>query len=202
MRLPTQKAGEIAKLLPSISVRMRSLASQVMKTIDEVKMKVRQITLDDINGFYSLFCEVNAEGRYSARSTPPPLEVIERAIMQVLKKSWPVYVIEHDGQIVGSAEAYPESFCQPSGSDSIGVLGMQVKWEYRRNGYGSALLSAVIEHCRDAGFSSVDLSVFESNKAARSLYEKLGFTCLGDLPPCTLACGKIEQPIKMRLALR
>ncbi|MDH0646246.1 GNAT family N-acetyltransferase [Pseudomonas sp. GD03858] len=164
-------------------------------------MEVRQITLNDLNGFYSLFCEVNAEGRYSARSTPPPLEAIERALNQVVKKSWPVYVIEHGGKIVGSAEAYPESFCRPGGSDSIGVLGMQVKREYRRNGYGSALLSAVIEHCRRTGFTSVDLSVFESNKPARSLYEKLGFTRLEDLPPCTLTCGKLEQPIKMRLAL-
>lgn len=164
-------------------------------------MEVRQVTLDDISGFYSLFCEVNAEGLYSARSTPPPLQAIERALMKVVKKSWPVYVMEHDGQIVGSAEAYPESFCQPSGSDSIGVLGMQVKREYRRNGHGTALLSAVIEHCRGAGFTSVDLSVFESNKPARSLYEKLGFIRLEDLPPCTLACGKLEKPIKMRLAL-
>lgn len=166
-----------------------------------MNLKVRQITLNDINGFYSLFCEVNAEGRYSARSTPPPIEAIERALMQVVERSWPVYVIEHDGQIVGSAEAYPESFCQPNGSDSIGVLGMQVKREYRRNGHGSALLSAVIKHCRDAGFTSVDLSFFESNTPARSLYEKLGFTRLEDLPPCTLACGELEQPIKMRLAL-
>ncbi|MHC6226215.1 GNAT family N-acetyltransferase [Pseudomonas sp. X10] len=164
-------------------------------------MEVRQITLNDLNGFYSLFCEVNAEGRYSARSTPPPLEAIERALIQVVKKSWPVYVIEHDGQILGSAEAYPESFCRPGGSDSIGILGMQVKREYRRNGHGSALLSIVIEHCRSAGFTSLDLSVFESNKPARSLYEKLGFIRLEYLPPCALSCGKVEQPIKMRLAL-
>ncbi|WP_462401386.1 N-acetyltransferase family protein [Pseudomonas sp. Marseille-QA0332] len=164
-------------------------------------MEVRQITLNDLNGFYALFCEVNAEGRYSARSTPPPLEAIERALIEVVKRSWPVYVTEHEGQIVGSAEAYPESFCRPGGSDSIGILGMQVKREHRRNGHGSALLSVVIKHCRGAGFTSVDLSVFESNKPARSLYEKLGFARLEDLPPCTLPCGKIEQPIKMRLAL-
>ncbi|WP_409457137.1 N-acetyltransferase family protein [Pseudomonas oryzihabitans] len=164
-------------------------------------MEVRKITLSDIKGFYALFCEVNAEGSYSARSTPPPLEVIERALMKAVSKCWPVYVIEHNGLIVGSAEAYPESFCQSSGSDSIGVLGMQVKREYRRNGHGSALLSAVIEHCRDAGFTSVDLSVFESNKPARILYEKFCFAHLEDLPPCTLACGKLEQPIKMRLSL-
>ena len=130
-----------------------------------------------------------------------PIGAIERALAEVIKNHWPVYVIEHDGQIVGSAEAYPESFCRPGGSEVIVVLGMQVKREYRRHGYGSALLTAVIEHCRAAGFISVDLSVFESNTAARSLYDKLGFILAEHLPPCELPCGATEQPIKMRLGL-
>jgi len=169
--------------------------------IGEVNMEVRPITLNDLNAFYALFCEVSGEGRYSARPSPPPIGAIERALAEVIKNHWPVYVIEHDGQIVGSAEAYPESFCRPGGSEVIVVLGMQVKREYRRHGYGSALLTAVIEHCRAAGFISVDLSVFESNTAARSLYDKLGFILAEHLPPCELPCGATEQPIKMRLGL-
>jgi ribosomal protein S18 acetylase RimI-like enzyme len=164
-------------------------------------MQVRLITPNDLSAFYTLFCEVSAEGRYSARSSPPPIQAIERALAQVIENHWPVYVIEHDGQVVGSAEAYPDSFCRPGGSEVVAILGMQVKYQYRRNGYGSALLSAVIEHCRAAGFISIDLSVFESNTAARSLYDKLGFTWVEDLPLCTLACSTTEQPIKMRLAL-
>lgn len=164
-------------------------------------MEVRPVTLYDLDAFYSLFCEVSAEGRYSARPSPPPIQAIERALAQVVENHWPVYVIEHEGRIIGSAEAYPDSFCRPGGSELIGILGMQVKREYRRNGYGIALLSAVIRHCRGVGFNSVDLSVFKSNTAARSLYKKLGFTWVEDLPPCTLPCGSTEQPIKMRLAL-
>ncbi|MGI4841211.1 MAG: GNAT family N-acetyltransferase [Janthinobacterium lividum] len=164
-------------------------------------MEVRPITLNDLNAFYSLFCEVIAEGRYSARPSPPPIPAIEPALAQVVENHWPVYVIEHEGQVIGSAEAYPDSFCRPGGSELTGILGMQVKREYRRNGYGFALRSAVIRHGRGAGFNSVDLSVFKSNTAARSLYKKLGFTCVEDLPPCKLPCGTVEQPIKMRLAL-
>jgi ribosomal protein S18 acetylase RimI-like enzyme len=166
-----------------------------------MNMEVRPIALSDLNAFYMLFCEVSAEGRYSARPSPPPVQAIEHALAQVMQNHWPVYVIEHDGQIVGSAEVYPDSFCRPGGNEEIGILGMQVKREYRRKGYGYALLSAVIEHCRDIGLTSIDLSVFESNTAARSLYEKLGFTWLEDLPPCALPCGTTEQPLKMRLAL-
>ncbi|HFL7939368.1 TPA: N-acetyltransferase family protein [Pseudomonas putida] len=164
-------------------------------------MDVRQITLQDLEGFYSLFCEVSAEGRYSARISPPPIEAIARALTHATQKNWPVYVVEHDGEIVGSAEAYPESFCRIGGCESVGVLGMQVRREYRRNGYGFALLSIVIAHCRNAGFTSVDLSVFESNLAARSLYDKFGFIWVENLSPCRLPSGAFEKPVKMRLAL-
>lgn len=164
-------------------------------------MEVRPITLKDLNAFYALFCEVSAEGLYSARSSPPPIQAIERALTQVVEHHWPVYVVEREGQIIGSAEAYPDSFCRSGGSEFVGILGMQVKREYRRNGYGFALLSVVIRHCREAGFNSVDLSVFKSNTAARSLYRKLGFIWIEELPPCKLPCGRVETPIKMRLAL-
>lgn len=68
-------------------------------------MEVRPIAISDLHSFYALFCEVSAEGRFSARSTPPPIEAVERALVQVAKNNWPVYVIEQDHQIVGSAEA-------------------------------------------------------------------------------------------------
>ena len=164
-------------------------------------MEVRPIAISDLHSFYALFCEVSAEGRFSARSTPPPIEAVERALAQVAKNNWPVYVIEQEHQIVGSAEAYPESFCRAGGSNYTGILGMQVRADYRRRGYGVALLSAVITHCREQGFSAIDLSVLKSNTAARSLYEKAGFAWVEDLPVCTLASGVTDQPVKMRLVL-
>lgn len=110
-------------------------------------MEVRPITLNDLNAFYSLFCEVSAEGGYSARPSPPPIHATERALAQVVKNHWPVYLIEREGQVVGSAEAYPDSFCRPGGSELTGILGMQVKREYRRLlGLGSQLLSNAKQH--------------------------------------------------------
>lgn len=164
-------------------------------------MEVRPITSQDLNGFYSLFCEVSAEGRFCARATPPPIEAIARALGQVEKNDWPVYVVERDGEIIGSAEAYPESFCQKDGRSDVGLLGMQVKQPFRRCGYGTALLEAVLTHCRESGFNAVELSVLKSNAAARALYEKAGFVWLEDLSACTLPSGAPDQLQKMRLVL-
>ncbi|MBA1203257.1 GNAT family N-acetyltransferase [Pseudomonas capeferrum] len=80
-------------------------------------------------------------------------------------------------------------------------LGMQVTRDFRRRGYGAALLGAVVDHCREAGFACIQLTVLKSNSAARSLYDKVGFVWLEDLPPCTLASRVADQPERMRLPL-
>lgn len=164
-------------------------------------MDVRLIDNNDLDGFYALFREVSAEGRFSARSSPPPREAVERALLQVREHHWPVYVVEHQGVVVASAEAYPESFCKPGGDEQVGVLGMQVKRDFRRQGLGAALLDAVLGHCRARGWRAVDLVVLASNCAARALYEKAGFKHVEELPACTTPSGEIDLPMKMRILL-
>ena len=164
-------------------------------------MHVRSISLHDLESFYDLFCEVNGEGLFSARATPPPKHAVARALGQVVAHDWPLYVIEQDGMIIASAEAYPESFCRKGGRPLIGILGMQVKLGYRRRGYGALLLHAVIEHGKRLGFEAIELTVLKSNNAARALYDKVGFAWVEDLLPCVLPGGQEDRLEKMRLAL-
>ena len=164
-------------------------------------MQVRAISLQDLESFYDLFCEVNGEGLFSTRATPPPKYAVARALAQVVANDWPLYVIEQDGLILASAEAYPESFCRKGGRPLIGILGMQVKQGYRRRGYGALLLHAVIEHGKRLGFEAIELTVLKSNAAARALYDKVGFAWVEDLLPCVLPSGQEDQLEKMRLGL-
>ena len=165
-------------------------------------MEVRPISLRDLDSFYALFCEVSAEGKYSARAAPPPKDAVSHALKKAEENSWPIYVVEDGGVIVGSAEAYPESFCRDGGDSRVAILGMQVKQGHRRRGYGEALLSAVVAHCKSLDFTAIDLSVVKSNEAARNLYKKAGFVWIEDSPKCLLPNGQEDQPEKMRLALQ
>lgn len=165
-------------------------------------MEVRRISPQDLDSFYALFGEVSAEGKYSARAVPPPKDAVSHGLKKADENNWPVYVVEDDGIIVGSAEAYPESFCSVGGDSRIAILGMQVKQSHRRRGYGEALLSAVVAHCKSLDFKAIDLSVLKSNEAARHLYKKTGFVWVEDSPTCTLPNGQEDQPEKMRLVLQ
>ncbi|MDG9922697.1 MULTISPECIES: GNAT family N-acetyltransferase [unclassified Pseudomonas] len=164
-------------------------------------MEVRRICQQDLDAFYALFGEVNAEGKYSARATPPPKDAVRHALKTAEENNWPIYVAEEGNNVIASAEAYPESFCREGGDAQVAILGMQVKQDYRRRGYGEALLSAVIRHCKNLDFTSIDLSVLKSNEAARNLYKKAGFAWVEDLPVCTRPDGREDQPEKMRLVL-
>lgn len=80
-------------------------------------------------------------------------------------------------------------FVALSGDEVIGFGGVQqvldeayitniaVKKEFRRQGVGGALLKAIINHCADSSFVTLEVRV--SNSAAIKLYEKLGFVSQG-----------------------
>jgi ribosomal protein S18 acetylase RimI-like enzyme len=50
-----------------------------------------------------------------------------------------------------------------------------VSEQARGHGIGSKLLNTVINFARDEGFSSIKLSVIDTNTRAKSLYERVGF---------------------------
>lgn len=89
-------------------------------------------------------------------------------------------VAEINGKIVGTA-----------GIDAVGgkfkishraEFGIAILKEYCGLGIGSALTNACIECARAAGFSQLELNVVAENKAAVSLYKKLGFCEYGRNP--------------------
>lgn len=60
------------------------------------------------------------------------------------------------------------------------VIGIAVKEDFRRRGIAKALLSAAEEHLKKQGAYLLNLEVRKSNLAAQCLYEKLGFSTVGE----------------------
>lgn len=160
-------------------------------------MTIRLIAVGDLRDYYQLFSNVIAEGGFFARTRPPPIEAVARALAQAVSRQWPVWVAEHRGVIIGSAEVWPDSFCRPGGSERVGLLGMQIHRNYRGQGHGRALLMAVIKHCRETPFDGVELSVLLSNVAARTLYGQAGFIEIQG----STGSGATDSAMIMRLKL-
>jgi ribosomal protein S18 acetylase RimI-like enzyme len=55
------------------------------------------------------------------------------------------------------------------------VFDIEVRRDFRRQGYGGAIMTAAEAAARDRGAASMGLNVFGSNVGARNLYEQLGY---------------------------
>lgn len=84
-----------------------------------------------------------------------------------------------DGKIVGvsSFEAARDEAMKNWGE----IISLYLLPTYYRKGIGSELFNAVVNELVNEGYSQIYLWVLEKNIAARSFYEKHGFTFNGDI---------------------
>lgn len=166
-------------------------------------MTIRKLRIHDIEALHRLFADVSAEGAFLLRAEAPPIEQMRALLLRALPLDLAQFVVDLDGDLVGSIEIFPASFCQ-QGDDSgeaFGLLGMQVRKAHRGQGLGGALMETALGHCWNQGLRRVDLTVLKSNQAAIRLYQRFAFRWVEDLPPVTLPNGRADQPQKMRLRL-
>ncbi len=61
------------------------------------------------------------------------------------------------------------------------VLGIGILDEYQGQGLGKQMMERLISDAKEAGCNGIELTTALDNKAAYSLYEKVGFKCLGQV---------------------
>lgn len=86
-------------------------------------------------------------------------------------------------------------------SRHVGDLGIAIKKGYRGIGIGKELIKTLIEESRKAGLKVLVLDVFNSNKVAKSLYEKMGFKNAGRIPRGVFKKEKYIDLLRMTLEL-
>lgn len=102
-----------------------------------------------------------------------------------------------DGEDVGIATGVARS----GRVHAAGLVGMWVAPDARRIGAGSALVRAVIDWARFAGFERIDLDVTDKNRPAIALYERFGFLPTertGNLPAPRDHIAEHERSLRLR----
>ncbi len=116
---------------------------------------------------------VKDEGNYLFATLRFSLEETRRFMTSLREKDHPAYIALDDaGHVIGWCETSPGTIEE---TRHVGTLGMGVVAGYRGQGIGEELLSRCIQKARRAGLEKIELQVFASNDAARSLYRKAGF---------------------------
>ena len=87
-----------------------------------------------------------------------------------------LYVAEEDGDWLACAGGYVE--------DGVpNVFGVWTRPDARGRGYADACIRAVVEWARRTGAAEVRLWATDTNRAARRVYERLGFVPNGKVQP-------------------
>ena len=160
---------------------------------------IRPIRESDIEGFRRTLDTVCRERKYLAALEAPEMERVRNFVRSNIKESYPQFVAEEEGEIVGWCDAIPGG--ATSGSAHVGNLGMGVLPSHRGQGIGRRLLEATIEGASKSGLEKIELSVYARNTAAINLYRKLSFEEEGIKKRGRLADGIYDDVLLMALHL-
>lgn len=154
---------------------------------------------DDAETLYSLINTIKDEEKYLFYTLRFPREGTRKYIESHIAAGNPMIgAFSDEGELVGWIDFNIGAFEEIRHTATI---GMGVAAEHRGKGVGERLLRACIESARNFGLEKLELEVFETNKAARNLYEKTGFVEEGRLRRKRKFKGRYEDLVCMGLFL-
>lgn len=122
--------------------------------------------------YHETLAAVAKERVYLEMVEAPPFEKVVSFQNSLIATNGPIYYALDQDRVVGWCDVFPE---QNPRQSHRGYLGMGLLREYRGQGLGSKLLTAVLEHAKNFGLEKVELQVYTTNTAAVALYEKFAF---------------------------
>lgn len=141
---------------------------------------------------------VAKEHRYLAMLEAPPLEQSRSWVTPHIQRGHPFFVAVVGSQVIGWCDITP---LDRAAFSHRGQLGLGVHPDFRRRGIGTRLLHAAVSHARKIGVERVELEVFASNRVAKQIYERYGFSVEGILRRACKFDGHYDDVFVMTLFL-
>jgi ribosomal protein S18 acetylase RimI-like enzyme len=159
-------------------------------------VEIVPITQDHIESFHGALDAVARERRYLAFLEAPPFEATRAFVLDNIAHGYPQLVAVSSGRVIGWCDVVPNP--RPIYAH-VGVLGVALLPEFRRQGLGGRLIRQTLGAARDFGLRRVELTVRESNTGAIELYKKFGFAIEGLQRNRILVDGGYENLVLMGL---
>jgi len=145
---------------------------------DGRKATIRSAKITDAKGVLKQIKSVFAERKYTAATDDDMHDLTIKKekewINKYIKQPGYLFIVaEVDDRIVGSADLYNGNRKR---IQHVGTVGITVIKDFRRLGLGEALMKTLLNWALENPLiEKIALGVFETNKPAIELYNKLGF---------------------------
>ncbi|WP_411234632.1 GNAT family N-acetyltransferase [Marivita sp. S0852] len=161
---------------------------------------IRRLTPKDLSAYRALWAEglmrVPNAFLFSAEEVRP---IPNKDVARMLETSLTLGAYDDTVRLVGFVAARRGGPKRVRHMADIGPL--YVRAEAERQGYGRALMQALLDELRKVGVAQAELVVDVDNTAARALYSSMGFHVFGRRPRSVIIDGVARDDVLMILSL-
>jgi len=161
------------------------------------KIEIREIQEKDYVELRNFINSLVRENVYTSKNVmvgkEEVLDYIRKWLEEIRKKERVYLVAVYKNKIVGATDVKRKKFKEKH----VGILGISVRKNYRKEGIGKALIKEAIRISKRIGIKLIILDVFKVNKSAILLYKKMGFREYGELPKGLKHKGRYMSKVLM-----
>lgn len=159
---------------------------------------VRKFREADVPAITQIYNRYILESTASFEVEPLTIEQMrERAI--AIASSFPYYVDEIDGKVVGYCYAHPwkerQAYCVTLETT------VYISPDFHRRGVGYRLMDALIKECKSLGFRSLIACITAENQSSRRFHETLGFKRVSYFEEVGCKLGRFLSVVDYQLML-
>ena len=174
---------------------------KVFTAKDGREVVLRSVKWEDLDDLLELINSLVKESADITRTKkvtrPEEAEWLGRYLARIEKKEIINCAAEVDGKVVANSEIGKRE----DPMSHVGSFGIAIKQGYRNIGIGTHIIRALVEESKRARLRILVLEVFDTNKIAKHLYQKMGFKEAGRIPKGVYKNGEYLDDIRMVLEL-
>jgi phosphinothricin acetyltransferase len=164
-------------------------------------MKIRPATSLDYNDIIKIYNQAVDEKFATADTEYVTLESRKVWFAQHSADTYPIYVAEKDGEIIGWCSLSPHRPGRKA-LRSVAEISYYIHTDHRRKGVANKLIIHTIDSAKVLGFRNLIAILLDLNKASIYILEKFGFEKWGHLPLIVeiegLNCGQYIYGRKLK----
>ena len=164
-------------------------------------MNIRPATLKDYSEIVNIYNHAVDEKFATADTEHVSLESRKEWFGQHSPETYPIYVAEENGEIVGWCSLSPHRPGRKA-LRTVAEISYYIHKDHRRKGVASSLIDFTIESAISLGFKNLISILLDLNKTSIYILEKFGFDKWGHLPDVAdidgVICGQFIYGKKLK----